>query len=231
MARQRYAPDLLVVPVDPASGPAPALLRSLVDGKAVPAGARAAAYLCHRMTCSPPLPSAAELLEMSSAGVAVNGDPSVLAPREGSTSLCTGDGCLGDLRGLARNGRAGRQVEEGRPVEEVVLVVRPDPSGPITDPPPPGWDPRELTQALRRKMTAVQRCFEREITTGNPDAGGRPASADAVTKANSFTRRGLAPSISALVSLSRTAMSASPIGERTMRNSASCASTAIASVR
>ena len=118
-------------------------------------------------------PSAGELLEMSSAGVTMNGDPSVLDTREGSTSLCTGDGCLGDLGGLARNGRAGRQVDEGRPVEEVVLVVRPDPTGPITDPLPPGWNPRELTQALRRKMTAVQRCFEREITTGDPDAGGR----------------------------------------------------------
>jgi hypothetical protein len=111
-------------------------------------------------------------MRMTGTGVTVNGDPGALEEREGSTRTCTGDECLGDLRSLARNGSS-RPVQEGRPVEEVVLVVRPEPGGPITDPLPPGWDTRELIRALRAKMTAVQRCFEREITTGNPDAGGR----------------------------------------------------------
>lgn len=119
------------------------------------------------------MPSAGDLIRMAGEGVTVNGDPSVLAPREGSTSLCTGDGCLGDLRSLARNGRAGRQVEEGRPVEEVVLVVQPAPGGPDIEDPPPGFDTRVLIRALRARMRAVQSCFEREITNGNPDAGGR----------------------------------------------------------
>lgn len=118
------------------------------------------------------MPSSEELMTMAGTGVTMNGDPGALEEREGTTRTCTGDECLGDLRSLARNG-AGRGVQEGRPVEEVVLVVRPEPGGPITDPLPPGWDTRELIRALRGKMTAVQRCFEREITTGNPDAGGR----------------------------------------------------------
>jgi uncharacterized protein YyaL (SSP411 family) len=61
--RGRHAPDLLVVTSDAATASAasPAALASLLEGKTVPAGARAAAYLCHRMTCTPPITSAAAL--------------------------------------------------------------------------------------------------------------------------------------------------------------------------
>jgi hypothetical protein len=118
------------------------------------------------------MPSSAELNAMAATGVTMNGDPGAIDEREGTTSTCTGDECLGDLGRLARNGGPGHAVPEAAPIEERLIVV-PDPSGPDIDDPPPGFDTRELIRALRARMTAVQRCFEREITTGNPDAGGR----------------------------------------------------------
>lgn len=119
------------------------------------------------------LPSHDELMEVARGGVAMNGEPGELREREGAAHACTGDECAGDLGRLARSQRGGRPVDEGRPVEEVRVVVVPAPGGPQIDEPPPGFDTRQLIQALRRRMTAVRRCFEHEITSGDPDAGGR----------------------------------------------------------
>lgn len=151
------------------------------DAEAREAGQRALAMLgtilggegsaMDRLIDGASMPSAEELLAMSSAGVTMNGDSSVLAEREGGASRCAGDECLGELRGLARS-RSGRAVSEGPQVVERLVVV-PAPGGPDIDDPPPGFDTRALIRALRARMRAVQSCFEREITTGNPDAGGR----------------------------------------------------------
>src|SRR5690606_7899962 len=71
-----------------------------------------------------------------------------------------------------RSGNGGRALSEGAPVREVVITVAPQSPDPI-DPIPPGFDTRELVRALRARMPAVQRCYEHELTRGNPDAEGR----------------------------------------------------------
>lgn len=132
------------------------------------------------------MPSHADLIELAGRGVTMNDPPGELREREGGTRGCVGDECLGTLRRLAGS-QHGRPIEEGAPIEEVTVVVTPAPGGPQIDEPPPGFDTRELIRALRMRMTAVRRCFEREITRGNPDAGGRLSIAMRVMPAGHLT--------------------------------------------
>lgn len=83
--------------------------------------------------------------------------------------------CQRRRRGIARlDGRGGTgPIGEGRPLEEQVVTVRPpgidimDPEGPVA------FDPRELHRVLGARMAAVRRCYEHQITHGDPDLAGR----------------------------------------------------------
>lgn len=86
--------------------------------------------------------------------------------------------CGGDtgIRCLGVNGR--RHVGPAVGGDEIVeTVVRPphvtSPGGPEVWDPPPGWNRQELVRALRSRMRAIQACYERELTHGNPDLAGR----------------------------------------------------------
>jgi hypothetical protein len=96
-------------------------------------------------------------------------DETRLREREGNRD-CVNCGPRFGLETLGRDNT--RPVDEGEPIREVVITVRPEPIEPI-DPPPPGFDLRELHRMLRGRMTAVQHCYERELTQGLVSGGGR----------------------------------------------------------
>ncbi len=116
-------------------------------------------------------PDQASLVEETDSVVASNDDPGAVRERDSSVGCpsCNGGREIGRLA-ASRHGN--RQMGEGEPVIERV-IVQPDPEGPIIDDPAPGFDSRELIRALRMRMPAVQRCYEHELTQGNPDAEGR----------------------------------------------------------
>ncbi len=76
-------------------------------------------------------------------------------------------------RPLAANDRAGHEIDEGRPIEERRLIVRPSPDEEIDVEDVPGFDVRELIRQLGGRMAAIRRCYEHEISVSNPDLEGR----------------------------------------------------------
>ncbi len=110
-----------------------------------------------------------ELIAMAT-GTTVATTEGVIREREGAG--CPGCDRVGSIRRLAGGPGGLGPVEEGRPVEEVRILIRPEPPDPI-DPLPPGFDTRELIRALRARMPAVQRCYDHLISHSDPDAEGR----------------------------------------------------------
>lgn len=110
-----------------------------------------------------------ELIAMAT-GTTVAQNEGVIGERQGAG--CPGCDRVGSIRSLS-GGRGGLgPVEEGRPVEEVRILIRPE-APDFDDPPPPGFDTRELIRALRARMPAVQRCYDHLISHSDPDAEGR----------------------------------------------------------
>lgn len=88
-----------------------------------------------------------------------------------------GEECMRRRRGIGTLDRRGGTgpIGEGVPIEERVIPRVTTPG--FDDPPPPegpgGFDPRELHNALRGRMTAIRRCYEHEITQSDPNLAGR----------------------------------------------------------
>jgi hypothetical protein len=103
-------------------------------------------------------------------GVEVVRDPNAIASRNNGCPSCVNDH---GIEGLRRDVVGPREVEEGPEIVEV--TVRPPPIDELEpiDPPPTDFDARELVRAIRMRMRAIQACYEREMTQGNPDLRGR----------------------------------------------------------
>ncbi|MFK7984395.1 MAG: TonB family protein [Sandaracinaceae bacterium] len=95
-----------------------------------------------------------------------------LAIRNGGGRTGGANGDLGRLN--RRPGVATGPIEGGRPIEEVEVRVTTTGLPPVVDYAPPEWNGmRGFTRQLRSRMTAVQRCYEHEITRGTVQGGGR----------------------------------------------------------
>ncbi|MCB9592163.1 MAG: hypothetical protein H6719_05470 [Sandaracinaceae bacterium] len=117
--------------------------------------------------------SAASVFDVVDGNGVATTDDGVLHERDGNAVATVTRG-LGDLD--RRPGVGTGRRPEGRPVEEVEVVVprgTPPPIFGTPEPDDPGFDSRELIRALRGRMAAVQRCYEHVLSHGDPDASGR----------------------------------------------------------
>lgn len=104
-------------------------------------------------------------------GVAIaTNEPGPMRERYGSHTEVEGPR---GLETLAGNPGGPREVAEGPPIEEVVITVTgPQPSE-IEEHGSAAFDSSDLVRTLRRRMSAVRRCYETEITHGDPNLAGR----------------------------------------------------------
>lgn len=110
---------------------------------------------------------AADLLAQVDGAVVANRRPTALRPRDGRDHRPSGD----DIGALDRV--VTRDVVEGRePIREVDPVARVRLSGPIEEPSAGYFDAAIVAQQVRRRVGAIRRCYEREITR-NPTLQGR----------------------------------------------------------
>lgn len=94
-------------------------------------------------------------------------DPGTLLPRDSGHS--TQPGPIGTLR----RGQTDGEHREGTELVEhpVHVTIVPDDDG-YPEPMDPNWDERLLRAAVQRRMGAIQRCYEVELTR-NPELAGR----------------------------------------------------------
>ena len=90
--------------------------------------------------------------------------PDALRPRDG----CNGPGGLcaatdTDLSHLAASTVRPREADEGRPLDEQVITIR-LPDAEIDEPTGRGFfDQRQVTEAVRRRLGAIRRCYEHTL--------------------------------------------------------------------
>ncbi len=116
-----------------------------------------------------PTGSQAELLASVDGVAMASADPGALRERTSGGHMQPGP--IGTLRRGAVDG--GEHAEGAGPVTEraVRVVLDHDPDGDQV-PMDPNWDERLLRSAVQRRMGAIQRCYEVELTR-NPELAGR----------------------------------------------------------
>jgi len=101
-----------------------------------------------------------------------SGPPGPLVERDGREASANATRGIG---ALDRRGDGDGYRREGDAIEEQVVEV-PRGAPPALGPPQvddPIFDPRELFNRLRGRMSAVRRCYDNVLSHGNPDAAGR----------------------------------------------------------
>ncbi len=119
-----------------------------------------------------PTGSAEDLFRAVEGAAVASSDVGVLHRRDGREATASATRGIGSLRRSAGNSGQRRRVDA---IEEVI-VTRPRGRRPILEPlthAGPPFESDELMRRLRGRMGAVRRCYDNELTHGNPDAAGR----------------------------------------------------------
>lgn len=115
---------------------------------------------------------AAEIYGIVQGSDIATNEPGPMAIRNGAHSEVEGPRGLAGFAG-DRGGRGTHEVAEGPPIQEIpVTVTAPHPSE-VEEHGSAAFDSSQLIATLRRRMSAVRRCYENEISHGDPNLAGR----------------------------------------------------------